>query len=335
MRKAVIVEPYRFEIHEAPSPNLQEGFAIVQVAYCGVCGSELHVYEGKHPKVKPPANPGHEAVGTIQQIASGTNGLKVGDQVAIVPLVGCQECDYCKLGYPNLCKDRKVVGFQLPGCLADEVAIPVDNLIKLPENCELVEGALLEPMAVVVHSVGLLDRVAHRAKSVVIAGAGTIGILIGLFLKETKGLNVYFLEINPQRKKLTENLGFKVYQRIEDLPLQGERTVAFECTGNKMVLDSLVTHDPAPEVLVILGTFEKTLGLNIFEMCKRETFIIGSQMYTKQDLEKAAEIMASPLKDRFKAILVERIYSLAESKEAFDEALSSKNGTKVLIQVNL
>ncbi|GAB6181368.1 zinc-dependent alcohol dehydrogenase family protein [Desulfotomaculum defluvii] len=334
MRKAVIVEPYRFEIHEVASPDLQEGFAIVQVAYCGVCGSELHVYEGKHPKCKPPANPGHEAVGVIQQLASKTSGLKVGDKVAIVPLVGCQECEYCKLGYPNLCKDRKVVGFQLPGCLADEVAIPVNNLIKLPENCHLIEGTLLEPMAVVVHCVELLDRVSHSAKSAVITGAGTIGILIGLFLKETKGLKVYFLEINPHRKKLAEGLGFGVYGKIEEIPLHGERTVAFECTGNKMVLDSLVTYDPAPEVLIILGTFEKSLGLNIFEMCKRETFIIGSQMYTKQDLEKAAEIMASPLKDKFKSILVERIYSLEESKEAFEEALGSKNGTKVLIKVN-
>lgn len=333
MRQAVVVRPYGFETIESESPALKEGHAVVEIVYCGICGSDLHVYEGKHPKVSPPAVLGHEAVGYVKRISSISGGLEVGDKVAVVPLIGCNKCDYCKLGNPNLCTGRTVIGFQVPGCLAEEVAIPVKNLIKLPDDCDLLEGALLEPLAVIVHCTGLLDRVKHTAKTVVITGAGTIGVLAGLYLKETQGMNVYFVEINPHRKKLVEKLGFQVLEDIKDIPVRDSRVVAFECTGNIQVLEGLVMFDPAPEVIVILGTFEKTLTLAVHEMCKRETFIIGSQMYTKKDLEKAARIMTMPFKDRFKEILVERIYSLDEAKEAYDEALSSKSGTKVIIRV--
>ena len=334
MRRAVVTEPFNFKVEEASSPSLQAGYAIVKVAYCGVCGSDLHVYIGKHPKVKPPANLGHEAVGYVSQISPDNKEFKVGDKVAVVPLIGCQKCDYCKLGYPNLCVDRKVLGFQVPGCLADEVAIPVENLIKLPEECSLLEGALLEPLAVVVHCADFLQRVNHSAQNAVITGAGTIGTLIGIYLKELQGMNVYFVEINAQRKQMIENLGFEVYENISDVPVKGVRSVVFECTGNKTVLDGLITYDPAPEVIVILGTFEKSLGLNIFEMCKRETFIIGSQMYTKKDLQQAAQIITLPVKEKFKSILVKRIFKLEEAKEAYDEALNPQQGTKVLIKVN-
>lgn len=334
MRQAIVVRPYEFEIREVDSPVLQDGYAIVETVYCGVCGSDLHVYEGKHPKVKPPAALGHEAVGYVKKISSLTSDLKVGDKVAVVPLIGCKDCKYCKLDYPNLCVNRTVVGFQVPGCLADEVAIPVENLIKLQDDYDLLEAALLEPLAVIVHSTGLLERIKYSAKSVIITGAGTIGILAGLYLKENNGMNVFFVEINPDRKRLVQDLGFNVFENIQDIPVEDMRPLAIECTGNIRVLEALVTMDPAPEVLVILGTFERTLTLNIFEMCKRETFLIGSQMYTKSDLEKATELLTMPFKNKFKKVLVERIYTLDEAKEAYDEALSSKNGTKVIIKVN-
>ncbi|MDO7787591.1 alcohol dehydrogenase catalytic domain-containing protein [Desulforamulus aquiferis] len=334
MRQALTVRPFEFEIIESAAPALQEGCAIIKVVYCGVCGSDLHVYEGKHPKVKPPAVLGHEAVGIITQIGNNKDNLQVGDKVAVVPLIGCKECEYCKLGYPNQCVNRKVVGFQVTGCLAEEVSIPIENLIKLPEGCDLLEASLLEPLAVVVHCVGLLERIKISTKEAIVTGAGTIGILIGLYLREKLGMNVSMVEINANRKELAEKIGFKVFQGIKDIPIKDTRPVAFECTGNKKVLDMLVTTDPAPEVIVILGTFERTLELNIFEMCKRESYIIGSQMYTKKDLEIAAQIMSTPMKEVFKSILVERIYSLSEAKEAYDEALNSQKGTKVIIQVN-
>lgn len=335
MKEALVIRPYEFEIREVEPPVLKEGCAIIEIVYCNVCGSDLHVYEGNHPKVTPPTSfaLGHEAVGYIKQISGSSGDLKIGDKVAVVPLVGCKHCCYCDHGYPNLCIDRKVVGFQMPGCLAEEVSIPLENLIKLSDDYDLLEGSLLEPLAVVAHSVGLLERVKHTAQDVVITGAGTIGVVIGLYLKENNGMNVHFVEINPYRKKMAEDLGFAVFENIKQIPLGKARFVAFECTGNKQVLDQLISFDPAPEVLIILGTFEKTRMLGVHEMCKRETFIIGSQMYTRKDLERAAQIIQMPFKDKFKQILVKRIYLLEEAKEAYDEALHSQSGTKVVIQV--
>ncbi|SDE66503.1 zinc-dependent alcohol dehydrogenase [Sporomusa acidovorans] len=335
MREAIIAKPKVMEIREVPEVTRTPGYAIINVEFCGVCGSELHVYLGKHPKVKPPTAfaPGHEASGIIVDISEGNHDFKIGDKVAIVPLVGCQECVYCQNGYPNLCVNRRVIGFQMPGCFADKVAVPIENLVRLPEGCDAIDGALLEPMAVVVHSVALLNQVPYKASQAIITGAGTIGLAIALYLKQFHNMTVHIVEVNKQRKKLAEKLGLQVHESVQDISLGGMRPVIFECTGNKAVLNSIITCDPAPEVLVILGTFDRSEEVNLFELCKREIMVIGSQMYVKSDVEKAAQIMSSPFKNELRKIVSDKLFSLDEIQEAFEEALGGVKGTKVLVKV--
>ncbi|RCX20087.1 L-iditol 2-dehydrogenase [Anaerobacterium chartisolvens] len=335
MKQARLVETKKFIIEEADKPKANKGQAVVKILYCGICGSDLHVYIGHHPKVKAPVVLGHEAVGVVTQVSTGEERLKLGDRVAVVPLMGCGECEYCKLEQPNLCIDRKVIGFQTSGCLAEEVAIPVDNLIVLPDDCGDLQGALLEPAAVAVHSTGLLEKVRYSGKEVIITGAGTIGVLIGLLLKEVRGCNVTIVEINQDRINFAKGLGFKVINKITDFTgEEGARPVAFECTGNKAVFEMLRDIVPSPEVMVILGTFSREIETSIFQMCKYETFFIGSQMYTKKDLVEAAELMSTPLKEIFSKIVTDKIYKLEEVNEAYEEALNSKSGTKVIIKVS-
>ncbi|MFZ7104812.1 MAG: zinc-dependent alcohol dehydrogenase [Peptococcaceae bacterium] len=334
MKQAKLAETRKFMLEEIARPGLQEGQAMVKVSYCGICGSDLHVYIGHHPKVKAPVVLGHEATGVITELNSTGEELKEGERVAVVPLMGCGECRYCQLNRPNLCIARKVIGFQTPGCLAEQVIVPVDNLIPLPADCGDLEGALLEPVAVAVHSTELLAKVQHQGKEVIITGAGTIGILIGLLLKESKGYDVTLVEINEDRINFAKDLGFTVLKNLADFKgAEGVRPVAFECTGNKMVFETLRDIEPSPEVVVILGTFAREIETSIFRMCKYETFLIGSQMYTKEDLVKAADLMTRPIKEVFKKIITKKIYSLPEVNEAYEEALDSKSGTKVIIKV--
>jgi threonine dehydrogenase-like Zn-dependent dehydrogenase len=335
MREMKVVTPKQIRVVETTNPIIRNGQAIIDVKYCGVCGSELHVFEGTHPKVKPPTQfpLGHEATGVVSDVSENSEGIHIGDRVAIVPLVGCQNCVYCADGKANLCVDRHVIGFQLPGCFADQVSVPVGNMVLLPKECSLQDGALLEPMAVVVHSVRLLDKVKYQSHQVIVTGAGMIGLSIALYLRYTHKFDIHIIEINEKRKKMAQDLGFKVHTDIGEALSSKNHIVVFECTGNKKVLDSIVENDPAPEMLIILGTFDRTEDINIFELCKREMLVVGNQMYNKEDIKQAAQLMATDFKNELQKIVSDRIYSLEEMQEAFEAAIQGDSGAKILVKI--
>jgi L-iditol 2-dehydrogenase len=335
MKEAIVERVRCLTLRETDIPEPREGWTLIEVDACGVCGSELHVWEGRHPKVQPPMpHPlGHEASGRVARIHGEEHGLKQGDKVAIVPLIGCGACVYCRQGAPNRCVRRTVVGFQIPGCFAQYVAVPTVNCIKLPDDADMAEATLLEPLAVVIHCAKLLGRIDRQAQNAVVTGAGTIGILNGLYLQEKVGLNVALVEINEKRRELADRVGLSTFASVEDVPFAGERTVAVECTGSRKALDGLLAMEPAPEALVILGTFDKTQTLNIFELCKREMFVVGSQMYVKDDLVDAAAMLAPPFVGKARSLFIPRRYALDEIQEAFEEALVSTAGTKAIVQV--
>jgi len=273
-------------------------------------------------------------MGIVVDVNPICSKIKVGDRVAIIPLIECNECEYCKLEKPNLCINRKVIGFQTTGCLAEEIIIPIENLIVLSDECGDIEGTLLEPVAVAVHSTNLIKKLKPYSRDVIITGAGTIGLMIGLLLREFKGYNITIIEINKDRITLAKQLGFNVLKNLNEYKSpDGRRPITFECTGNLEVFEKSKEIVPSPEVMVILGTFPREVQTSIFHMCKYETLFIGSQMYTKGDLIQAAKLLSTPLKEVVKGIVANRIYGLNEINEAFEEALFSKNGTKVIVSM--
>jgi threonine dehydrogenase-like Zn-dependent dehydrogenase len=333
MKQAMLVSEKAFEIQEVAMPVQNKEEVLVQVSSVGICGSDLHVYAGHHPKVKAPIVLGHECTGIIAETIEGTE-LKAGTSVAIMPLIGCGQCQHCLRNKPNICINRQVIGFQRPGALAEKISIPVDNIIPLPKYFDLRTGIMYEPLSVIIHAAKLAEVTDRR--DVLITGAGTIGLLTGTYLRDTYDLNIIFLEINPNRIAFAEKLGFQVVTNIDqftDRLQTPQRPLVFECTGNLKLFEALMEMQPAPSKIVIVSTFEKTNMYGLHTLCRYETALIGSQMYTLEDVEEAIEILGSSKKKSYEELIVKKRFSIDEVQEAYEESIQSTDGVKVIIDV--
>jgi len=167
----------KIEVREAPVPSPGPGEVLLRVRACGVCGSDLHFYRGELP-IPTPVSPGHEFAGEVVEAGQGVEGFAPGRRVVVEPLRTCRECDYCRTGNPQLCPRRVLLGTFAPGGLAEYVAVPAYTLYALPDALDFELAALVEPLAVVVHALHLVDFA--YGERVVVLGSGTIGVMTAL-----------------------------------------------------------------------------------------------------------------------------------------------------------
>src|SRR5712692_10656526 len=180
--KVLLLSQYKhLEIAELPEPTPDPGEVLVRVAACGICGSDVHGYDGSSGRRIPPIVMGHEAAGRIATVGAGVTGLAQGDRVTFDSTIYCGACGYCKRGEVNLCDHRHVLGvscgdYRRAGAFAEFVTVPARVVYKLPESISFAEAAMLEAVAVAIHAVSLAEISAESTALVV--GAGTIGVLI-------------------------------------------------------------------------------------------------------------------------------------------------------------
>lgn len=332
MRQALLSNPNEFQMQEVEIPKKTENEVLIKVAYVGVCGSDLHVYIGHHPKVKAPVVIGHELTGYIEEAPAGSS-LKKGQKIAAVPYVGCGTCEHCKAGKPNLCYQRQVYGFQRSGAHSEFIALPEANIIPLPDDYDMKMGTLYEPLAVIVHGLSLIKM--KEEQQIFVTGAGTIGLITSLYAKDTLKKDVTIVEVNEMRIKLAKSLGFRVVSSTEALHevWNGKaRPVIVECTGNLGVFESLFDLKPAPADIMILSNFPKEKQIGIHFMCRYETKIYGSQMYVKEEVEQAIQIL-SEQKEAYRKLIVDKDFPLEHARDAFEESIHGTDGVKVVIRV--
>lgn len=234
MKTAVMTDLKKVEIQERPIPAPAANEVLVKVEYVGICGSDLHYFE--HGRigdfiVETPFVLGHEAGGTVVEVGADVKNLKVGDRVAMEPGKTCGECEFCKAGKYNLCKD--VIFFATPpvdGVFQEYVAHEAGLCFKLPENVSTMEGALIEPLAVGMHAAN--QGGAHLGQTAVVTGAGCIGLVSLLALKAMGVSKVIVVDIVEKRLQKALELGADVVINGKD-----EDTVArlMEITDGKGV----------------------------------------------------------------------------------------------------
>lgn len=232
MKTAVMTELKKVEIQQRPIPTPADNEVLVKVEYVGICGSDLHYFEAGRIGdfiVEPPFVLGHEAGGTVVEVGSAVTHLKVGDRVAMEPGKTCGECEFCKQGKYNLCKD--VIFFATPpvdGVFQEYVAHEAALCFKLPENVSTMEGALIEPLAVGMHAAN--QGGAHLGQTAVVTGAGCIGLVSLLALKAMGVSKVVVVDIVEKRLQKALELGADVVINGKD-----EDTVAklMEITGGR------------------------------------------------------------------------------------------------------
>ncbi|HEY5586738.1 MAG TPA: NAD(P)-dependent alcohol dehydrogenase [Ruminiclostridium sp.] len=223
-RAAYMTGINKMEIRDIEIPKLKVKDVLVKVEYVGICGSDVHYLE--HGKigdfvVEGDFILGHECAGTIVEIGTGVENLKVGDRVALEPGVTCGQCEFCKTGRYNLC--RSVVFLATPpyhGCLMNYIAFPENMAFKLPDEISTKEGALVEPLAVGIHAANQGN--VKLGDSVVILGAGTIGLVTLLACKANGATDITVVDVIPKRLEFAKKLGATTVINAKDCDVLAE-----------------------------------------------------------------------------------------------------------------
>ena len=202
MRALVYTGTQLSEIRDVPTPVCDSEQVIVDLAFCGICGSDMHAWHGHDERRVPPLVLGHEAVGVAD------DGPLQGQRVAINPLMTCGACVPCVSGNEHLCAKRELIGMRVPGAFAEKVAIKAQNLTILPDDLSFVEAALAEPLACSVHAVRLAIQHADDDQTVNIAilGGGAIGLLASKVFSDYGYQNIWIAEPNPVRRSMLEKM---------------------------------------------------------------------------------------------------------------------------------
>jgi 2-desacetyl-2-hydroxyethyl bacteriochlorophyllide A dehydrogenase len=322
-------------VETADTPPLPAGHVRVDVAYTGICGTDLHVYHGAmDTRVDPPGVIGHEMSGRIAEIGPDVTGWRTGDQVTVMPLVPCGQCPACRAGHDHICHQLVFLGIDATGSLQTSWTVPATTLIRLPADLRLDHAALVEPTAVAVHDV-------HRAnlqagEKTLVVGGGPIGLLIAIVAGRS-GADVLLAEPDPYRRAVAQDMGLPTLDpRAKDV---GESiaqwtggagaAVAFDVSGAEAgvttPVDALATRGRL--VQVAIHPVPREISLHRFFW--RELTLVGARLYDRGDFETAVKLIAGG--EVPAATLISRIEPLGRAAQAF-EALEAGGGVmKVLI----
>jgi L-iditol 2-dehydrogenase len=302
--KALMLTRYRnLEMAEVPTPEMGAAEVLVRVAACGICGSDVHGYDGSSGRRIPPLVMGHEAAGVVEAVGSAVKNFAPGDRVTFDSTVYCGECANCKRGDVNLCDRRQVLGvscgdYRRAGAFAEFVAVPARICYQLPENLEFAEAAMLEAVAVAIHAVKLGQVGAND--SALVIGAGTIGILTLQALRAAGCKRVFVTDVDERRLAMASQLG-AVEILLSDSGLQervlqvtgGEGVdVALEAVGRNETVAAAIDATRKGGTAVLIGNITPQVTIHLQKVVSRQIRLQGS-CASAGEYPQAIEWMAS------------------------------------------
>ena len=259
---------------------------LVRVRACGVCGSDVHGYDGSTGRRIPPLVMGHEAAGVIERIGSQVTGFAPGDRVTFDSTVSCGQCEFCRRGQINLCDRRTVLGvscgdYRRHGAFAEYVAVPARIVYRLPDALPFEHAALIEAVSVAVHAVGL--KVPAPADHVVVIGSGMIGLLVIQTLREKGCRTILAVDIDPRRTAMAMSLGATaaidgrgdVLQLVRDAT-GGGADHAFEVVGLRETVLTAVRSVRKGGTVTLVGNLAPSVELPLQEIVSRQLTLLGS-----------------------------------------------------------
>lgn len=329
MRAVVIEEPGALEVREVPDPVARAGEVVVAVRACGICGTDLHVAAGEFGPTRYPITPGHEFAGVIAEVGPGVSGDWVdGERVAVDPSLFCGRCPACREGRGNLCADWNAIGVTAAGAFADYVAVPAANLYRLGEGQTFNEGALIEPLSCAVHGLRRLGPV--LGESVLIVGAGTMGLLLGQLILDAGAARLTVVDSAPARCDIARALGAgRTATSVAELA--GERFgIAVDATGVPAAIEAAFGAVDRGGRLLVFGVapVQADVRLSPFRIYNDEITIVGS-MAVLHSYQAATRLLESGAV-RTAEILTHHV-PLAEFAEAL-ELVRTGSGVKVQVE---
>ncbi|MBL7074808.1 zinc-dependent alcohol dehydrogenase family protein [candidate division KSB1 bacterium] len=204
MKCIVLYAPHQLGVEERKIAQAGPDEVLVRVKACGVCGTDIHIFEGTAP-ANPPVVLGHEFVGVIEDVGSGVRSLKKGDRIAVDPNLSCGGCYYCRRGLGHLCQNLKALGVTMDGGFSEYCLVPQSQAYRLQPDLNLEWGCFLEPLSCAVHGIDLVNL--QVGDSVVILGLGPIGLMMVQLARLKGATRIIVVEPVGGRRKLAERLG--------------------------------------------------------------------------------------------------------------------------------
>ena len=335
-RMAMVKTPEVAELVEVDLASLGETQVLIAIKASSICGSDLHIYKGKHPSAALPVSIGHELSGDVIQAGAGVDKVQVGDRVTVEPVVACGRCLPCQTGHYGYCDNLSYHYRKGQGALADYFVVDQRYVYRLPDQLSYEAGALVEPLAVAVHA-------AKRAKielgdEVLIIGAGPIGILITAVCKASGAERIIVADIADSRLEMARALGATETVNSMDKPLldivrqiTGGRGISksFECVGREETFVQAMSSLRKGGLATIVGIFEQpVIQIPASLFVSQEIAVQGSQGYC-WDFETAIKLTQTI--DLSK--LVSHVLDLTEIDKALKVALTpSEKAVKVVLR---
>jgi 2-desacetyl-2-hydroxyethyl bacteriochlorophyllide A dehydrogenase len=329
MKSLVCVKSEQFDYQEIDQPNLSKGHAILKVKRIGICGTDLHAFEGTQPYFNYPRILGHELACEIFEIEENPD-FNVGDAVTFIPYFSCDKCIACRNGKSNCCKDLQVFGVHIDGGMSEFISVPIQYLVK-SEGLSYDELALVEPLAIGCHGVNRAS--VQTGEFVLIVGAGPIGLGTMEFAK-IAGAKVIAMDVNESRLKFCQekmNIDFiinalsdDVLARLRAITNNDMPTIIIDATGNLRAIETAFQYLAHGGSYVLIGLQKSEISFSHPEFHKREATLMSSRNATRNDFEQVIDAMKKGLINPMNYI-THRV-DFEQVKGSFESWLSPENG---------
>jgi 2-desacetyl-2-hydroxyethyl bacteriochlorophyllide A dehydrogenase len=300
----------------------------------GICGSDLHAFNGNHPFIDLPVVPGHEVAGIVDAMGPGATDFKVGDRVLLEPNLVCGHCFYCTSGRYNLCEELKVVGCQTAGALAEAFVAPASRFHRVPDGMTWIEAALVEPMSTATHATRMAGDL--RGALVIVLGAGSIGLMTMLAAKAAGASIVAISDpLEGKRRHAIELGAAAAFDPTNPEFIQAVRTslphrpdVVFDCVAGQSSITQAIALAENGGTVMVIGVPRGPVEIPLSIVQDREIRIQGSAMYVDHDVLRAIDLIRDHTVDARR--MVTATFSLERAAEAFEAA---RSGDHLKVQV--
>lgn len=331
-----VCEPMKVDFLTRAVPDPAPGEVLIHIRASAICGSDLHIFKGKHPAVSLPVTIGHEMAGDVAAVGSGVSGISVGDRVTVEPCIVCGKCDACRHGNYGYCEHISFTYRNGDGAMADYITVQAPYVYKLPEALSYEAGALIEPLSVATHAVRRAD--VRLGETVLVIGSGAIGMLVAAVCRRAGAAQVIVADHSDARLAAARELGAThtvnsglqdLEQAVADLTAGRGVDKSFECVGRESTFLQAMLTLRRGGLATVIGIFENpNITIPASRFVTHEIRVQGAQGYC-WDFPVAISLTREIDLQR----LVTHTFPLEELQKALETCLDrSANSIKVILR---
>ncbi|MFJ8931538.1 zinc-binding dehydrogenase [Streptomyces sp. NPDC102364] len=319
MRAVVLDGQGTAKVEELPDPEPGADGLVVAPVAVGICGTDLHLAHGDYPTGRFPVVPGHEFSGTVVKVGPEVKGFAPGDRVCVDPNVACGACEQCRAGATNLCPDLVPIGVGADGACAELVRVPAKVVYRLPDGLDFATGALVEPLACVLHAASRIRPI--KDQRVLVYGAGSIGLLAVAYARAQGASTVDVIEPSAVRRGAAVEFGADAVHAPGERPARHDVDLAIEASGHPTAVSDALDRLAKRGTLLQMGVVSPESAINLFpyDLFDRELSLVGSQSLATAFPDAVRAVLDLP---RLSERMVTHTFGLKDYTAALEAARS-------------